>query len=69
MVKSSSSAKMVAEMRKSVRRLKKMVKKVMKNRFTTAVELFYNEKLKHNDVSVRTIHRILINEDLNANRP
>jgi hypothetical protein len=45
-----------------------MIDKVLKNRWTTAVDLCNDEKLNPNGVSVDTIERMLIEEHLNAYR-
>jgi hypothetical protein len=46
-----------------------MIKKVLKNRWIIAVDLFNDEKLNSNGVSVDKIERMLIQEHLNVNRP
>jgi hypothetical protein len=46
-----------------------MVDKVLKNRLTTAVDLFNDKILNPNGVSVDKIERMLIEEHLNAYRP
>jgi hypothetical protein len=48
---------------------KKMVNAVLKNRWTTAEELFHNENINHNNVSVATIKRALEEEGLGAYHP
>ncbi len=49
---------------------KKMVNAVLKNRWTTAEDLFRNENINHNNVSVAKIKRALEEEEgLGAYRP
>jgi hypothetical protein len=43
-----------------------LIEKVLNNGWNTAVDLFNDEKLNPNGVSVGTIERILIEEHLNA---
>ncbi len=43
-----------------------MIDKVLKNRWTTAVDLYNDEKLNPNSFSVDKIERMLIEEHLNA---
>ncbi len=48
---------------------KLMISKVLSNCWTTAVYLFHDEQINTNDVSVKTIQRMLQKEGLNAYRP
>jgi hypothetical protein len=45
---------------------KKMINAMLKNRWTTAEDLFRNENINHNNVSVAKIKRALEEEGLGA---
>jgi hypothetical protein len=43
-----------------------MIEEVTQNRFVTASDLFKNKIINHNDVSLSTINRLLIEEGFHA---
>ncbi len=46
-----------------------MINDVLSNGFTNAVDLFNNENINHNGVSIDTIERLLRDEGLGAYKP